>query len=38
MAARPPQMWRRLLWFAGLWLGGVLTVGAISMLIRTWLL
>lgn len=38
MSARPSPLWRRLLWFAGLWLGGVLAVGAISMLIRAWLL
>lgn len=38
MMARPPTLWRRLLWFFGLWLGGVLTVGAVSMVIRTWLL
>lgn len=38
MSARLPPLWRRLLWFVGLWLGGVLTVGAVSLLIRTWLL
>lgn len=38
MTTRPTSLWRRLLWFAGLWLGGVLAVGAVSMLIRTWLL
>lgn len=38
MMARPSPLWRRLLWFVGLWLGGVLTVGAVSLLIRTWLL
>lgn len=25
---------RRLLWFVGLWLAGVLTVGAVAMLLR----
>lgn len=38
MSAHLPPLWRRLLWFAGLWLGGVLAVGAVSLLIRTWLL
>ena len=38
MAAGPTPLWRRLLWFFGLWFGGVLTVGAVSMVIRTWLL
>lgn len=38
MTDRPPLLWRRLLWFVGLWLGGVLAVGAVSLLIRTWLL
>jgi hypothetical protein len=31
-------MWRKLAWFFGLWLAGVLTVGAVSYLIRAWLL
>jgi hypothetical protein len=28
---------KRLLWFAGLWLGGVIAVGLVSELIRLWL-
>jgi hypothetical protein len=31
-------LWRRLLWFAGLWLAGVATVLAVSYVIRWWLL
>lgn len=26
---------RRLLWFVGLWLGGLLTLGVIAMVLRT---
>jgi hypothetical protein len=29
---------RKLLWFAGLWAAGVAVVGAVSLLIRWWLL
>lgn len=28
----------RLMWFVGLWAAGVLTVGAVSLIIRAWLL
>jgi len=28
---------RRLLWFVALWAAGVLTVGAVSLVIRAWL-
>ena len=28
---------RRLLWFVGLWAAGVITVGAVSLVIRMWL-
>ncbi len=38
MAAPSPAARRRLAWFVGLWLAGVLTVGAVSYLIRAWLL
>ena len=38
MATPSPAAWRRLAWFVGLWLAGVLTVGAVSSLIRAWLL
>jgi hypothetical protein len=27
-------VWRRLAWFAGLWLAGVATVGAVAWLLR----
>lgn len=29
---------RRLAWFVGLWIAGVATVGAVSLVLRTWLL
>ena len=32
-----PPLHRRLLWFVGLWAAGVLSVGAVSLLIRMWL-
>lgn len=38
MAGRAAPVWRKLAWFVGLWLAGVLTVGAVSYLIRAWLL
>lgn len=31
-------LWRRLLWFAGLWLAGVAMVVSFSYLMRWWLL
>jgi hypothetical protein len=31
-------LWRRLVWFAGLWLAGVATVAAVGYLIRLFLL
>ncbi len=31
-------LWRRLLWFAGLWLAGVAAVVSFSYLMRWWLL
>lgn len=35
----PPRspLWRRLLWFGGLWLAGVAAIGTIAYLIRVWL-
>ena len=30
-------MARRLLWFVGLWAGGVLTVGTVAWMLRLWL-
>jgi hypothetical protein len=29
---------RRLAWFVGLWVAGVAVVGAVGLIIRTWLL
>jgi hypothetical protein len=34
----PGPVWRRLLWFIGLWLAGVLCVATVGFLIRFWLL
>jgi hypothetical protein len=35
---RPPSgRWRRLAWFAGLWLAGVAAVAALSYLLRWWM-
>ncbi|MBB4613330.1 DUF2474 domain-containing protein [Novosphingobium taihuense] len=33
--ARP--LWQRLAWMAAIWLGSVLTLGAVAMVIRFWL-
>jgi len=33
-----PPLLRRLLWFAGLWAGGVLSVTLVGAVIRWWLL
>ncbi|MGP9813993.1 DUF2474 domain-containing protein [Rhodopseudomonas sp. NSM] len=30
-------LWRRLLWFAALWLGGVGAVVLVSMILRLWI-
>ncbi len=38
ITAEPGPLWRRLVWFAALWLGGVLTVGAVAWVIRAVLL
>jgi hypothetical protein len=29
-----PPLWQRLLWFVGLWAGGVVSIGAVAMAIR----
>ena len=33
-----PSWLRRLAWFAGLWVAGVLTITLIGMILRAWLL
>ena len=33
----PPPLKSRLLWFAGLWLAGVATVGAVSLVLHWWI-
>jgi hypothetical protein len=35
--AAPHQWWKRLAWFVGLWAAGVLAVGSVAYLIRSWL-
>lgn len=32
-----PSIARRLAWFVGLWLAGVVTVGMVAMVIKVWL-
>jgi hypothetical protein len=34
---KPPPLARRLLWFAGLWLGGVGTVTIVAFGLRLWI-
>jgi hypothetical protein len=38
MSEAAGPLWRRLLWFAGLWLAGVAAVAAVGFVIRLWLL
>lgn len=33
-----PPLGRKLVWFIGLWTAGVAVVGAVALLLRTWLL
>ena len=33
----PGPWWKRLAWFVGLWVAGVLAVGSVAYLIRFWL-
>jgi hypothetical protein len=35
--AERASLWRRLGWFAVLWLAGVAAVGAVALLLRWWL-
>lgn len=30
-------LWKKLAWFGGLWLAGVVTVGTVGMVIKIWL-
>ena len=30
-------LWRRLVWFAGLWAGSVLSLGLVAGILRAWL-
>jgi hypothetical protein len=36
-AQKPAPLWRRLLWFAALWLGGFGTVTIVAYGIRLWI-
>ncbi|MBA9068292.1 hypothetical protein FHR71_002033 [Methylobacterium sp. RAS18] len=33
----PAPLWRRLVWFASLWVGSVLSLGAVASILRAWL-
>lgn len=33
----PAPLWRRLVWFASLWAGSVLSLGVVAGILRTWL-
>ena len=33
----PGPLWKRLLWFAALWLAGLASVGALAWLLRLWI-
>ncbi|GJE79507.1 DUF2474 domain-containing protein [Methylorubrum thiocyanatum] len=33
----PLPLWRRLVWFASLWAGSVLSLGIVAGILRTWL-
>jgi hypothetical protein len=37
MADTDSPLWKKIAWFGGLWLAGVLTVGAVGMVIKVWL-
>ena len=32
-----PRLAQRLLWFIGLWTAGVISIGAVAWLLRTWI-
>ncbi|MCU0892651.1 MAG: DUF2474 domain-containing protein [Sandarakinorhabdus sp.] len=38
MPEKPQTLRHRLAWFVGLWAAGVAVVGAVGLMIRTWLL
>ena len=35
--ATPGPLWKRLLWFVGLWLAGLACVGTVAWLLRLWI-
>jgi len=35
--ASEPPLWRKLAWFAGLWIAGVAVVGLVAFLISFWI-
>lgn len=35
--AAPGPLWKRLAWFAGLWLAGLAAVGTVAWLLRLWI-
>lgn len=36
-ATAPGRWWKRLAWFAALWLAGVVAVGTVAWLLRLWI-
>jgi hypothetical protein len=37
MDVAPGSLWKRLVWFAGLWAASVATIGAVAYFIRFWI-
>lgn len=35
--ATPGPLWKRLLWFVGLWAAGVAVVGTVAYILRLWM-
>lgn len=36
-AGSPQPLWKRLLWFVGLWAAGVAVVGTVAYILRLWI-
>lgn len=35
--SQPGPLWKRLLWFVGLWAAGVAVVGAVAYILKLWI-